>query len=139
MFFEQIHALLYLNLGYYFHYRREERRVQVNERQMQTSAGEWRHSSSNERPVAPSKDKSKTNERRVQMREDKWETGAILSFTNPESPTVFTSKRTGKLEIKPCVEDFVLWVLIYTFLIHSNAQCIEHDNDVTLMLNLTAN
>ena len=69
-----------------------------------------------------------------------WETSAILSFMNPGSPTVFTSKRKCKFEIKPCVEDFVLCVLIYFFLIHNtNAQYIEHDNDVIMMRNATAN
>ena len=53
------------------------RRVETNERPVQTSTGE-----------------SKTNERRVQTSEDEWETSAILSFMNLESPTVFTSKRT---------------------------------------------
>ena len=36
----------------------------------------------------------------------------ILSFMNPESPTVFTTKRTSRFEIKPCMEDFVLCILI---------------------------
>ena len=93
----------------------------------------------NERPVQTSKDESKTNERWVQATEDEWEastdeweTSAILSFMNPESPTVFTSKGTCKFEIKPCVEDFVLCVLIFFFLIHSpNAQFTEHDNAQT--------
>ena len=75
----------------------------------------------------------KTNERRVQ-------TSAILLFTNPESPTVYTLKRTCKFEIKPCMEDFVLCVLIYSFLIHNTSvQFIEHDNDVIMMCNVTAN
>ena len=48
---------------------------------------------------------------------------------NPESPTVFASKRTYKFEIKPCVEDFVLCFLIFSFLIHNtNAQFVKHDN-----------
>ena len=71
----------------------------------------------------------KTNERRVQTNADEWEKSAILSFMNLESLTVFTSKRTCKFEIKPCAEDFVLRVLIFSFLIHNtNAQFTEHDN-----------
>ena len=37
---------------------------------------------------------------------------AILSFLNSESPNVFNTKRTCKFEIKPCVENFVLCILI---------------------------
>ena len=74
--------------------------------------------------------------RRVQTSEDEWETSSddcgtssILLFKNPESPTVFTSKSTCKFEIKPCVEDFLLCVLIFSVLIHNtNAQFTEHDN-----------
>ena len=59
---------------------------------------------------------------------------------NPESPTVYTSKITCKFEIKPCVEEFVLCGLIYSFLIHNaNAQFIKHDNDAIMMRNVTAN
>ena len=76
-----------------------------------------------------SKDESKTNVRRVKTSADEWETIAIPSFMNLESPTVFISKRTCKFEIKPSVEDFVLCVLIFTFQIHNtNAQFTEHDN-----------
>ena len=67
------------------------------------SADKWRWVKTNARPVQMSKDESKTNERRVQKSEDEWETSenewetsedewetsAILSFMNPESPTVF--------------------------------------------------
>ena len=42
----------------------------------------------------------KTNEIWVQMSADEWKTSSILSFMNPESPTVFTSKRTCEFEIK---------------------------------------
>ena len=101
----------------------------TNADEWETSVDEWRRVKTNERPVQTSKDESKTNERRVQTSEDEWETSAILSFMNPESPTVFTSKRTCKFEIKPCVEDFVLCVLIFSFLIHNtHAQLTEHDN-----------
>ena len=59
---------------------------------------------------------------------------------NPESPTVCTSKKTCKFEIKPCVEDFVLFILIYSFVFHNNnTQLFEHDNDVIMMRNVTAN
>ena len=102
----------------------------------ETNADEWRWVKTNERPVQTRKDESKTNERRVQTNErrvqaraDEWEASTILSFMNPESPTVFTSKRTCKFEIKPCVDDFVLCVLIFFFLIHNtNAQFTEDDN-----------
>ena len=71
---------------------------------------------------------------------DEWEVSAILSFMNPESPTVYISKRTYKFEITSCVEYFVLCVLTYFFLIHNtNAQFIEHDNDVIMMRNVTDN
>ena len=113
----------------------------------ETSADEWRRVKMNERPVQTSKDESKTNERWVQATEDEWEastdeweTSAILSFMNPESPTVYTSRRTCKFEIKSCVEYFVLWFLIYFFLIHNtNARLIEHDNDAIMMRNVTVN
>ena len=39
-----------------------------------------------------SKDESKTNERQVQRTEDEGETSAILSFMNPEPPTVLLRK-----------------------------------------------
>ena len=105
----------------------------------ETRAGEWRRVKTNERPVQTSKARQrqmrdeyrrvKTNERQVQMSADEWKTSAILSLMNPESPTVFTSKRTCKFEIKPCVENFVLCVLIFSFLTHNtNAQFTEHDN-----------
>ena len=82
----------------------------------------------------------KTSERRIQTSADVWETGAILSLMNLECPTVYTSKRTCKFEIKSCVEYFVLCVLIYFFLIHNtNARFIEHDNDVIMMRNVTVN
>ena len=55
---------------------------------------ECRRVKTNEKPVQTSKDESKRNERRVQTSAYEWETGAILSFMNPESPTVFISGRT---------------------------------------------
>ena len=80
----------------------------------ETSVDEWRRVKTNERPVQTIKDESKTNERRVQTSEDEWETSTILSFMNPESPAVFTSN--CNYEIKPCLEDFVLYALIFSFL-----------------------
>ena len=102
----------------------------------ETSADEWRRMRDQCRRVKTSQRQMrdeyrrvKTNERRVKTSADEWETSAILSFMNPESPTVFTSKRTCKFEIKPCVEDLVLCVLIFSFLIHNtNVQFTEHDN-----------
>ena len=54
----------------------------------------------------------KTNEKKVKTGAEKSEMSVILSFMNPESPTVFTTKRTSRFEIKPCMEDFVLCILI---------------------------
>ena len=43
-----------------------------------------------------------------------------------------------RFEIKPCVEDFVLCVLIYSFIIHNrNAQFIENDNGVKMIHNVS--
>ena len=81
----------------------------------------------------------KTNDRRVQTSADNWWESAILSFMNPECPTLYTSKRTCKFEIKSCVEYFVLCVLIYSSFIHNTkAQFIEHDDDVIIMRNVLA-
>ena len=93
------------------------------------SADEWKWVKTIERPVQTSKDewrRIRDEFIRVQTNES-----AILSFMNPESPSVFTSKRTCncKFEIKPCVEDFVLCVSILSFLIHNtNSRFTEHDN-----------
>ena len=82
----------------------------------------------------------KMNERRVQTIIDEWERSVILWFINPEPSNVYTLKRTRKFEIKSWVEDFVLCGLIYSFLIHNtNAQFIEHGNDVIMKSSVTVN
>ena len=73
--------------------REKYRRVKTHQRQMRY---EYR--------------RVKTNERQVQRSSDELETITILSSVNPESPTIFASKRTGKFKIKPCMEDFVLCI-----------------------------
>ena len=78
--------------------------------------------------------------RQVQTSTDVLKTSAILSFMNPEPPTVYTSKRTCKFEIKSYLDEFVLCVVIYSFLMHNiNSQFIECDNDVIMMSNVAAN
>ena len=55
---------------------------------------ECRRAKTSQRYVRDEYRRVKTNERQVQMSADEWETSAILSFMNPESPTVFISERT---------------------------------------------
>ena len=48
---------------------------------------------------------------------------AISLFMNPESSTVYISKRAYTFEIKPCVEYFVLYVLCVASTINNDAYC----------------
>ena len=43
-----------------------------------------------------------------------------------------------RFEIKPCVEDFVLCVLMYSFIIHNtSAQFTENDHGVKMIRNVS--
>ena len=104
----------------------DERRVRMSEDKWRRMRDQCRRVKTNQRQTREEYRWVKTNVRLVQTRLNNWEMSAILSFMNPESPTVFTLKRTGKFEIKFCVEDFVLCVLIYSSIIHNaNARFTE--------------
>ena len=113
-------------------------------RRVKTSEDKWETSAYKERQIKGKLEKSSDEWRRM------WEECRQIQTNNRwvlfyhswiQSLLLFLLSKVQvniKFEIKPCMEDFALCVLIYPFIIHNtNAQFTENDNGVKMMRNVS--